>query len=193
MRQIIKDFVQICALTLLISEPIYEFGALQVPGQEGFADLRPFFPGKEYIGSDMQEGSGVDIVLDLHKINLPSETAGTVLLMDTLEHVEYLRKAMDEVQRILKKEGMVLMSSVMLFPIHNYPYDYWRFTPEAFRSLLKPFESSFVDFAGPQESFPHTIVGVGFKSAVEDELIKEFRERINNWKTYWSRPETVHR
>ncbi len=56
MRKIVKHFIKICAETLPISEPIYEFGALQVPRQEGFADLRPFFPGRKYIGADMQEG-----------------------------------------------------------------------------------------------------------------------------------------
>jgi hypothetical protein len=38
MRESIKEFVKICAETLPIIEPIYEFGSLQVPGQEGFAD-----------------------------------------------------------------------------------------------------------------------------------------------------------
>jgi hypothetical protein len=63
MRESIKQFVKIAADTLPILEPIYEFGALQVPGQEGFADLRPIFAGKEYVGCDMREGPGVDRIL----------------------------------------------------------------------------------------------------------------------------------
>jgi hypothetical protein len=47
MRESIKQFVEIVADMLPILEPIYEFGALQVPGQEGFADLRPIFAGKK--------------------------------------------------------------------------------------------------------------------------------------------------
>jgi hypothetical protein len=58
----------------------------------------------------------------------------------------------------------VVLSSVMNFPIHDYPYDYWRFTPEAFKSILKPFSSAFVGFAGTDD-FPHTVVGIGFKGA----------------------------
>lgn len=50
MRESIKQFVKVVADTLPILEPIYEFGSLQVPGQESFADLRPFFPSKEYVG-----------------------------------------------------------------------------------------------------------------------------------------------
>lgn len=43
MRESIKEFVKIIADTLPIVEPIYEFGLLQVPGQESFAYLRPIF------------------------------------------------------------------------------------------------------------------------------------------------------
>lgn len=177
MRESIKQFVKICAETLPISEPIYEFGSLQVHGQEGFADLRPLFPGKKYIGADMREGSGVDIVLNLHHINLSLESVGTVLILDTLEHVEFPRKAIEEIYRILKPCGILIISSVMNFPIHDYPYDYWRYTPEAFKSLLKPFTFSFVDLAG-ESNFPHTVVGIGFKASISENVIREFKKKI---------------
>jgi SAM-dependent methyltransferase len=187
MRESIKQFVKVVADTLPILEPIYEFGSLQVPGQESFADLRPFFPGMEYIGCDMQEGPGVDRILNLHDIDLPDESAGTILMLDTLEHVEYVRKATKEAHRILQPDGILIISSVMKFPIHDFPYDYWRFTPEAFKSLLKPFASCFVDFAG-DEQFPHTIVGIGFKGSVPNERLDGFTTGFENWKRYWHSP-----
>jgi len=187
MRESIKEFVKIVADTLPIFEPIYEFGSLQVPGQEGIADLRPFFAGKKYVGCDMQEGPGVDRVLNLHNIDLPSEAVGTVLILDTLEHVELVRKAVEEAYRILKPDGILVISSVMKFPIHNFPYDYWRFTPEGFKSLLKPFKSSFVDFAG-DEKFPHTVVGIGFKGSVSKDKIEDFEEKVKYWKRRSRRP-----
>ena len=187
MRKSIKQFVGICAETLPVSEPIYEFGSLQVPGQEEFADLRPFFPDKHYIGADMQEGPGVDIVLNLHNIDLPSGSAGTVLMLDTLEHVEFVRKAIEEAHRILKADGILVISSVMNFPIHDFPYDYWRFTPEAFRSLLKPFTTSMVEFAG-EKNFPHTVVGVGVKGSASENLMNDLLTRVKLWKKHWSNP-----
>ncbi len=179
MRQTIKDFISICSSTLPIEEPICEFGSLQVHGQEGFADLRPLFPGKEYIGADMREGPGVDKILNLHEIDLPAESVGTVICLDTLEHVEYTRRALEEIHRILKPNGIAVISSVMNFPIHDHPYDYWRFTPEAFRSLLKPFADSFVGFAG-MEDFPHTVVGIGFKAG--NPPLRQFEKSYKEWK-----------
>jgi SAM-dependent methyltransferase len=186
MRPSVRDFVAVCAGSLRILEPLYEFGAFIVPGQEQLADLRSFFPGKKFVGTDMREGPGVDVVLDLHDIDLPDETAGTVLLLDTLEHVEYPRKALDEVHRILQPEGIVIMSSVMDFPIHAYPSDYWRYTPEAFRSLLKPFASCFVESLGRRD-FPHTLVAVGFKGSVAAEELEAFQAAARQWARRWRR------
>lgn len=182
MRPSINQFVGITARRLTIAEPIYEFGAYQVTGQEHIADLRPYFPGKEYIGSDMREGPGVDVILNLHSLDLPDASVGTALMLDTLEHVEYPRRAMDEVYRVLKPGGLVVMSSVMKFHIHDYPDDYWRFTPEAFRSLLKPFSQSFVTYAG-EDIHPHTVVGVGVKNGEVD--LAAFTADMEDWQQQW--------
>jgi SAM-dependent methyltransferase len=178
MRQKIKDFTEIVSKTLPIIEPIYEFGSLQVPEQVGFADLRPFFPSKEYVGCDMRKGPGVDRILNLHSIDLPSESVGTVLCFDTLEHVERPSIALEEIYRIIKPGGIVAISSVMKFPIHDHPNDYWRFTPEAFRSILKPFAHSIVGSLG-DEIFPHTVVGVGFKGDLPS--LVEFNVMFTDW------------
>lgn len=96
MRESIKQFIRVVSDTLPIKEPIFEFGSLQVSGQEGFADLRPIFPNREYVGCDMRDGPGVDRILDLHRIEISSESIGTVLILDTLGHVEYPRIALEE-------------------------------------------------------------------------------------------------
>ncbi|MBU1056543.1 MAG: class I SAM-dependent methyltransferase [Proteobacteria bacterium] len=178
MRPAIRDLVSIVQNTLPIREPIYEFGSLQVGRDSELADLRPIFPRQKYVGADMREGPGVDKLLDLHDIDLPSGSAGTVLCIDTLEHVEYPHKALEEIHRIIVPDGVVVITSVMDFPIHDYPYDYWRFTPEAFRSLLKPFPHSFIGFAG-NEKHPHTVVGIGFKGVCPP--LVEFKNRYKDW------------
>jgi SAM-dependent methyltransferase len=185
MRDIIKEFVRECVAILPFREPIHEFGAYQVAGQEGFADLRAFFPDKCYIGSDMRRGVGVDLMLDLHALGLASESVGSALILDTLEHVESPWRAMEEVHRVLAPGGVVLISSVMNFPIHNHPSDYWRFTPEAFRSLLRSFEFAAVTWAGV-EDFPETVVGVGCKGRLSEAQVQALQERLTAWRQRWA-------
>lgn len=166
MRESVREFVAIASKTLPVIEPIYEFGSFQVPGQESVSDLRSFFPGQEYVGCDTRLGPGVDKWADLHKIDMPDNSIGTILCMDTLEHVELPRKAVQECRRVLKDCGVLVISSVMKFKIHGYPNDFWRFTPEGFRSLLNPFNQIWVQGSGDKE-FPHTIVGIGVKGHID--------------------------
>ena len=191
MRRLIKEFVQLCASNLPLFEPIYEFGAFQVSGQEGFADLRSIFPGQTYIGADIRPGPGVDVILDLHDIDLPAESVGTVLILDTIEHVEFPRKSIHNAHKILKPNGALIITSVMNFPIHDYPHDYWRFTPEGFRSLMAPFTFSFVDSLGIQE-FPHTVLSIAFKGNKEQDHMAGFIKKDEIWKRAWSpRPQPL--
>ena len=75
---------------------MYEIGSFQVEGQEGYANLQGMFPDKVHVGCDMRPGPGVDWVEDVSAINLPDGSAGTVLCIETFEHVFEVRKAFDE-------------------------------------------------------------------------------------------------
>ena len=180
MKPNVKEFAKIISASLPIMDPVYEFGSLQVPEQVGFSNLRPLFPANQYIGCDMRQGPGVDKVLNLHDIDLPPESVGTILCFDTLEHVEFPRKALEEIYRVIKPNGIAIITSLMNFPIHEYPHDYWRFTPEAFKSILKPFQNSFVGFQG-DPNFPHTVVGIGFKGDIPN--LSEFEKKYTEWQT----------
>ena len=184
MRKHLKELIEIVAPK--VYEPIYEFGSLQVDGQEGFADLRQYFKGKEYIGCDYRAGLGVDFVTDITDIKLPDNSVSTILCIDTLEHVCNPQKAVDEMFRILKPGGILLMTSVMYFPIHSYPYDYYRFTPDGFKYLLSNFRNA--TFYCGHKLKPHTIVGIASKDGDLPNLskISEWaKKNYNPYKWIW--------
>ena len=188
MRENILKFVKLCANTLPLKDPVYEFGALQVPGQEGFADLRPIFQDRKYVGTDMREGPGVDKVINLHNMKLLSKSIGTALILDTIEHVEFPRRAVENIHKTLKKNGFIIISSHMNFPIHGHPNDYWRFTPEGLKSLLKPFKSIFVDSEGDPE-FPHSVFGFACKGKIQQDSMEKFTKEYEKLKWWWKKLE----
>ncbi len=181
MRPVVKDFVRIVS-EVPPKPPVYEFGSYQV---NEYGNLRPFFAGIPYVGCDYREGPGVDRVLDVHSIDLPDETCGSILALDTLEHVERPHQAAAEFFRVLKPGGWLAISSVMRFPIHAYPYDYWRFTPEAFRSLASPFSKSVVSWSGDPD-FPHTIIAIAWKGVAPDTTALESKLKL--WAEHWEFP-----
>jgi len=160
MRGNIREFVRVVAERIEIPEPVVEIGALQVEGSFYSVDLRPFFPRKSYIGCDARPGPGVDRVEDIHHLSFAERSVGTLLILETLEHVENPLQAMAEVSRVLKPAGLVVISSAMDFPVHEYPVDYWRFTPQGFELLLKAFSPRRVYLQG-RPDIPHSVVGVG--------------------------------
>lgn len=169
MRGNIREFVRVVAETIDLPEPIVEIGSLQVEKQVYDADLRPFFAGKHYIGCDQQEGPGVDRIEDVHHLSFAAGAVGTMLMLETLEHVENPLQAMAEVFRVLQSSGVVIISSCMDFPVHEYPADYWRFAPQGFDLLLRCFAPRRVYIQG-HPHFPHSLVGVGKKGGGDDSL-----------------------
>ena len=73
---------------------------------------------------------------------------------------------MEEIHRVLRPGGVVAISSLMFMPIHAHPWDYWRFTPEAFELLLKDFDSRLVVGVG-WHLMPSNVFGVGVKGPAD--------------------------
>jgi SAM-dependent methyltransferase len=179
MRENVRGLVAGFSKNIELKDPIVEIGSFQVSGQEGFADMRPFFPGKTYLGCDMRPGVGVDQIENVHNLSFASESIGTVIMLDTLEHVENPFISVAEILRVLKPGGFLLMTSVMLFPIHDYPSDYWRFTPNAFKLLLANYDLSVIGYQG-EPSFPHTVIGLGAKKPYSNQAILDFKAATAN-------------
>lgn len=175
MRANVRAFVAEAVAAFEPAGPVYEFGSFQVPGQEAESDLRPLFAGRRYTGCDLRPGPGVDRVEDLAALTLPDAAAGTVLCVETLEHTFEIRRAVDELLRVLRPGGMLLVTTPLDFRIHNYPADYWRLTPACLARLFEPLAAWLVGWQG-LESFPHTVFGLGFKApAPVDFLARQAR------------------
>ncbi len=172
-QPLIRSFVAELASALELPGPVVEFGALQVEADQD-GDLRPLFGGREFVGTDFREGPGVDRVEDLRRLTFQDGSVGTALCLDTLEHCEDPPQACRELARVTRHEGGVcVLSSVMLFGIHGYPSDYFRFTPEGFRALLAGFDSAWVAGVGHPD-IPTQVLGVGVHGRALDLAFADF-------------------
>jgi SAM-dependent methyltransferase len=165
-----------------LAEPVVEFGALQVEADQS-NDLRPVFEGKAFIGTDLRAGPGVDRIEDLRSLTFADGEVGTALCIDTLEHCEDPLAAGRELYRVLRPGGVCAVTSVMWFPIHGYPHDYWRFTPEGLRLLLAPFDYLWVSGVG-HPLLPTQVVAVAAKErdlGLTDESFTSLTKLQENW------------
>lgn len=185
MRPHNNAFVRCAAECFDLPGPAFEFGSFQVEGQEEHFDLRPYFAGKPYIGCDFREGPGVDRVEDVTAISQADGSAGTVLCIETFEHVYAVHKAFDEVFRILRPGGAFLLTSPFHFRIHAYPDDYWRFTPSLLRRMMAPYGGLIVGSQGP-ESTPHTVMAFGIKSPAPADFRTRAEQMIGRYQAWLS-------
>ncbi len=176
MRDHNKAFCRTIAQVFDCPEPVFEFGSYQVEGQEGYANLRGLFPQKSYVGCDMRPGPGVDRVEDVTAINLPDASAGTVLCIETFEHVFEVQKAFEEVYRLLKPGGIFVITSPLNFRIHGYPDDYWRMTPNCLRRPARSLRRAAGGLSGLSRISPHGH-GRGHQAADRAGLPAEARPR----------------
>lgn len=183
MREHTKAFCRLAAEAFDCPGPVIEFGSYQVEGQLDLIDVRPFFPGRQYIGCDMRPGLGVDRVEDVSAINMPDGSAGTVLCIETFEHVFEVRRAFDEVFRILKPGGMFLITSPLNFRIHAYPDDYWRMTPSCLKRLMSNYDGLVCGSQGFHK-FPHSVMAVGFKAPAPAAFVATADRFIANYKAW---------
>lgn len=168
--------------------PVYEFGSFQVEGQEEIADLRALFPGRNYVGCDMRPGPGVDRIEDVSKLTLPDMSAGTILCIETFEHVFEVRRAFDEVLRVLKPGGVFILTSPLNFRIHGYPDDYWRMTPNCLRRMLEPYAGRVVGSQG-HEKFPHTVMSLAIKSPAPTDFNARAERLVNGYRGWLAKSE----
>lgn len=88
---------------------------------------------------DFNARTNPDIVGDIHDIPLKDDSVDAVLCYSVLEHVHDPQKAINEIYRILKKEGTALFYVPSIYPYHaskgNYP-DYWRFFDDSLEYMF---------------------------------------------------------
>jgi SAM-dependent methyltransferase len=92
------------------------------------------------VGLDLQPAPGVAVVADARSLPLRDAVFDAVLCTEMLEHVVEPQVAVDEMLRVLKPGGVLVLTTRFLFPIHDAPHDYFRFTKYGLRHLLRRFE-----------------------------------------------------
>lgn len=92
------------------------------------------------IALDVQRGIGVQIIGDAQWLGVRDASFESVLCTEVLEHLPEPQRALDEIFRVLAPGGQLLLTTRFLFPIHDAPHDYFRFTKYGLRHLLRRFE-----------------------------------------------------
>ncbi len=105
----------------------------------GHGPYAGYFPNRMSV--DIEPGPGVDFVADAHDLSrFGDESFESILATEVLEHLYAPQQAIDEMYRVLGPGGSVILTTRFIFPLHNIPGDYWRFTRYGLAHLFRHFK-----------------------------------------------------
>jgi SAM-dependent methyltransferase len=81
-------------------------------------------------------GSRPDVFADASRLPFGNDSLDTVVLFETLEHIADPIVAISEAFRVLKPGGYLLLTVPFLYPLHDEPFDFTRFTSHGLRKEL---------------------------------------------------------
>ncbi len=121
-----------------VEGPVIEVGSKEYGSTSSFRD---FYVGAEYVGIDMAEGKGVDVVVDLtQSIGALKESHFELgICCSVLEHVEKPWLFAANLARLIRPGGRLYMSVPWVWRYHAYPDDYFRFSHRGVMTLFEEF------------------------------------------------------
>lgn len=106
----------------------------------------------EYIGMDMEttghdhKNSKVDVFYDGKNFPFESNSFDSVICNEVLEHVFNPNEFIDEIYRVLKPDGTLLLTVPMAWDEHEQPFDYGRYTSFGLIHLFKKHKFEIIAF-----------------------------------------------
>lgn len=77
--------------------------------------------------------------VDMQNLPFEDNQFDFVISDQVIEHLPDPQRAIDESWRVLKRGGIAIHCTVFMYPVHEGPYDYWRFSPDGLRYLCRNF------------------------------------------------------
>jgi len=133
----LRLFQKIKKLAPELNGKLLDFGCGRKPYKNLFTNI------EEYIGLDMKHTghdhslSEVDVFYDGKKIPFEDESFDSIFSGEVFEHIFNLDEILEELHRVLKKGGKMLITIPFMWGEHEQPYDYARYTSFAIRHILE--------------------------------------------------------
>lgn len=127
------------------------------------------------IGIDNKIMTGVNIVADIARLPIKSNIADNIFLLNVLEHFDNPHLVLEEIYRVLKKEGKVLirLPNIGTFSAHGDPthkclwdcYGWKRILSGYFKKIeVAPFG---VKYMSSPKLIQYFLIGIGFKDMAQ--------------------------
>jgi SAM-dependent methyltransferase len=123
---------------------LYEFleqhrtNALTLEIGASFVSRPDLFP--KMLKTDIRYLPVIDLRCDAHHLPFVSNSVPVILCTEVLEHCHAPQQVISEFFRVLQPGGKLILTTRFIFPLHDVPHDYFRYTLYGLVHLMKSFE-----------------------------------------------------
>ena len=101
--------------------------------------------GGVYVTLDLDASHSPEIIGDVEDIEAllisRNFVPDVIVALEVLEHVPNTSRAISGIHNVLSPKGIFILSTPWVIPIHDRPFDFYRFTPAALERYLNEFDS----------------------------------------------------
>jgi SAM-dependent methyltransferase len=155
-------------------------------GEMPYRDLLLEAPSRatHYIGLDLAGNTysrhKPDVRWDGAVIPLRDASVESALATEVLEHCPEPLRTLSEIHRVLKPGGVLLITVPFLWPIHDPPYDEYRYTPFGLDRLLREagFENRRIRASGGWDASLAQMLGLWVRRRPMREMTRRVLQRV---------------
>jgi len=124
-------------------------------GKKEYKRYKEIFSGMTYLTQDVTgfDDYTPDYIFDITRQHIKDKKFDLILCLFVLEHINEPKKAIDNMHKMLKKDGIIIFSVPFVQNIHT-DYDYFRYTEQGVVYLFRRFDEIYIEpFGNPIISF----------------------------------------
>lgn len=182
-KNLIRDLEQ--AILKFASGRVIDIGCGNKPYEKIFEEKITEYVGCDIMQSDLQK---VDVLCEANKIPLSDDSFDTVFSTQTIEHVADHQGLANEAYRLVKPGGYFIVSGPMYWPLHEEPYDFFRFTKHGFKYILEHAGFEIVEITpngGTWATTGQSIIHSFSSSRSKNLFVHGSRFLFNRLRIYW--------
>ena len=152
----------------------------------------------DYIGVDIENGPGVDMICDADKLVdvFGSNKFDLVVSMEMLEHVKDWQKVISNIKKACNPGGVILITTRSYgFHYHAYPYDFWRYEMNDMKEIFNDCEilalesdgslpGVFIKAKKPSDFQENNLLNYGLYSMITNKRIPKIEDKDFRCKHY---------
>jgi SAM-dependent methyltransferase len=113
---------------------VLDIGCGNKPYESLFSNRATGYTGCDVVQSDRNK---VDVICEATALAFPDAQFDTVFSTQVIEHVNDPFKMMQEANRVLKPDGLVIVSAPFCWELHEEPYDFYRYSKYGLKAMFE--------------------------------------------------------